>query len=286
MSEHQQHQDDVDLGWFFRNMPNMFGHKSKKKMPVAKPTAIAKSITLELKDLILGKKVEIDIDCDAACLQCLGVGKVFVATEPCSSCGGTGMFTRNEPGIQMRMTCAQCQGSGKGQNPCEPCSGNGTRKVKQPLKINIPPGFPLGSQLRQQIDPGLVLLVNVDTVLPPDTEIYEEGRVVRTIRLTYPQLILGTTITTPLLEGGTTNIKIPPRIDLGQLIRLKGKGLVKSPMGSIKDRTDLFLLIELMSVDLTTTTPTLNNEFIDKETVLLEQLDALYNSVITQPSST
>jgi molecular chaperone DnaJ len=174
-------------------------------------------------------------------------------TEKCDVCGGSGA----NPGTSPR-TCPQCDGAGRIRNmrksgfatfvqvipcptcrgrgiiidePCRKCRGSGLIKQRRRITVHIPAGIDEGYQLRLRGEgemaqiggtPGdLYVLVHV----APHKIFTREGDDLRYVLIIgFPQAALGADVSVPSLEG-TTSLKIQPGTQVGQVIRIRGKGM-------------------------------------------------------------
>lgn len=46
-----------------------------------------------------------------------------------------------------------------------------------------------------------------------------------TVPIAFDEAVLGTTLSVPLLDGGTVSVKVPPGTPSGRTLRVRGKGL-------------------------------------------------------------
>jgi molecular chaperone DnaJ len=174
-------------------------------------------------------------------------------TEKCDVCGGSGA----SPGTSPR-TCPRCNGAGKVQHmrkssfamyvqvtpcqtcrgkgtlidsPCRNCHGSGLVKQRRKITVNVPVGIDEGYQLRLrgegEMAPNggsagdLYVLVHI---VPNELFMREGDDLLYVLMISYPQAALGAEVSVPTLEGPIT-VKIHPGTQLGEVIRLKGKGM-------------------------------------------------------------
>jgi len=174
-------------------------------------------------------------------------------TEKCDVCGGSGA----SPGTSPR-TCPRCNGAGKVQHmrkssfamyvqvtpcqtcrgkgtlidsPCRNCHGSGLVKQRRKITVNVPVGIDEGYQLRLrgegEMAPNggsagdLYVLVHI---VPNELFMREGDDLLYVLMISYPQAALGAEVSVPTLEGSIT-VKIHSGTQLGEVIRLKGKGM-------------------------------------------------------------
>ena len=192
-------------------------------------------ITLEAAAFGLGKDVEVpgfDV-----CDTCRGSGvKPDTSGKTCAKCGGTGEIRRTRSFGYMHFTeiqpCNACQGKGVFvENLCETCKGSGAVQRLRKMKLKVPPGIEEGYSLRLsgEGEPGiqggpkgdLYVVVHVKP-----HEIFERDGddILCQAHVTFPQVVLGTKIYVPTLEG-KARLNIPAGTQTGTVFRLRGKGI-------------------------------------------------------------
>ncbi|MEK9727020.1 MAG: molecular chaperone DnaJ [Candidatus Margulisiibacteriota bacterium] len=147
------------------------------------------------------------------------------STRSCSQCNGVGyveMVQRTILGsISQRSACPACHGTG----------GIEREKKKKTLDVKIPAGVDTGMKLRMSNEGNagigggprgdLFVVINVkdhDLFKREGNDLYFE------VTVPVTQLILGTTVRVPVLEG-KSDLKIPGGTQSGTKFRLKGKGV-------------------------------------------------------------
>jgi molecular chaperone DnaJ len=174
-------------------------------------------------------------------------------TEKCDVCGGSGA----SPGTSVR-TCPQCNGAGrirstrksgfatfvqvipcptcKGKgtiidSPCKRCRGSGLIRQRRKITVNIPVGIDEGYQLRLRGEGESVandgetgdLYVIVHVV--PHRFFGRDGDDLHyALMISFPQAALGAEVTVPTIDG-TTTLKIPSGTQIGQVFRIRNKGM-------------------------------------------------------------
>ncbi len=111
-------------------------------------------MTIEFKEAIFGKEMDIKIPRTETCDRCQGSGaKHGTKPETCSICKGSGQqevvqntaFGR----IVNRRVCSGCNGQGKIiKEKCSECHGAGKVKKQRDIHFKIPAGVDEGAQLR------------------------------------------------------------------------------------------------------------------------------------------
>ncbi|MFO7564428.1 MAG: J domain-containing protein [Enhygromyxa sp.] len=209
---------------------DVFGTRREKRR---KGRDIRYTLTVDLADAVLGSSHTISFEGRGACDSCEGTG-----TEPggrpaieCPNCNGTGevktggLFSR-------RSKCGRCDGLGMiQQDPCATCRGRGVLKQQRSFEVRIPPGTEGGTEkiLRGQGEPGrfggdpgnLRITVN----LREHDWLRREGlNLIARIPIPITRAALGGKLPVPTIDGWV-DMDVPPGIQSGTKLRLKGKGV-------------------------------------------------------------
>ncbi|GGF83402.1 molecular chaperone DnaJ [Paenibacillus aceti] len=197
------------------------------------------NLTIEFKEAVFGKEMDIRIPRTESCDTCFGSGaKPGTKPETCSVCHGSGQqeVVQNTPFGRMvnRRACSNCGGKGKIiKEKCTTCGGNGQVKKQRKIHIRIPAGVDDGSQMRMAGEGegglrggpagDLYIVIHVkshDFFEREGDDIYCE------VPLTFAQAALGDEIEIPTLSE-KVKLKIPAGTQTGTFFRLKGKGVPK-----------------------------------------------------------
>jgi molecular chaperone DnaJ len=195
------------------------------------------SMTIEFKEAVFGKEMDITIPRTENCDTCHGSGaKPGTKPETCSTCKGSGQqeviqntaFGR----IVNRRMCSACNGQGTTvKDKCGDCHGAGKVKKQRKIHIKIPAGVDDGAQLRVSGEgeagskggpPGDLYIVI--RVKPHEFFEREGDDIYCEIPLTFAQAALGDEIEIPTLTE-KVKLKIPAGTQTGTYFRLKGKGV-------------------------------------------------------------
>ena len=188
---------------------------------------------LDLISALRGVETELSMQKMKVCSGCKGTG-----TDPnssmttCQTCGGSGRLNVAEGPIQFTKPCPQCHGHGQRGKTCSQCGGKGQMLGTEKIKVVIPSGVKEGSKVRVagKGEPGfnggapgdLFLIIR----LKPHPFLRREGdNLYMEVPVTVAEAMAGETITIPTIEG-QTRIKVPPKSQSGQTLKLKGKGAV------------------------------------------------------------
>ncbi|HWE70663.1 MAG TPA: molecular chaperone DnaJ [Acidimicrobiales bacterium] len=238
-------EDVGDLGDIFGGL---FGRGNRRNRNVAgtgpqRGNDVETELNLSFEDAVHGVTTSVHLTTDARCHTCGGSGAA-PGTHPvtCPRCGGTGTLQDNQGLFSLSQICPQCQGSGTiVETPCPTCHGSGVEHRDRAVKVRIPPGVEDGSRIRVKGrgaagrnggpagDLYVVVRVNRHSVFG------RKGKnLTLTVPVTYPELVLGTTITVPTLTDPVT-LRIPPGTPSGRTFRVKGRGVPAGKKTSVGD---------------------------------------------------
>ncbi len=150
----------------------------------------------------------------------------------CTKCGGSGRLNVANGPMQFTSACPQCGGHGQTGTPCGQCGGNGHVMRLEKIKVSIPQGVKEGSKVRVagKGEPGvgggasgdLYLIIHIK---PHPILKREDDNLYLDVPVTVAEAMAGGNITVPTVEG-KVQVKVPPKSQSGQTLRLKGKGAV------------------------------------------------------------
>lgn len=202
-------------------------------------------MTIDLISALKGFETELSMQKIRDCQTCKGSG-----TDPnssmttCSMCGGSGRVNVAEGPIQFTKPCPNCKGHGKKGKPCMQCGGTGQVLGTESIRVVIPQGVKEGSKVRVagKGEPGfnggkpgdLYLIIHLK---PHPLLKREKDNLYMEIPVTVREAMAGGNITIPTVDG-QVKLKIPPKSQSGQTLKLKGKGAVNP---KTKQRGDLMV---------------------------------------------
>ncbi|EOM76575.1 molecular chaperone DnaJ [Rhodococcus rhodnii] len=196
--------------------------------------------TLDFREAALGVTVPLRLTSPSACTNCHGSGaKPGTSPRVCPNCNGAGVVNRNQGAFGFSEPCDQCRGSGSIiDEPCEECRGSGITNRTRTITVRVPEGVSDGQRIRLagQGEAGLrgapsgdlyvTVRVRTDPVFARDGD-----NLTITVPVGYGELVLGTTVSVPTLEG-RVGVKIPAGTADGRVLRVRGRGVPKRGGGS------------------------------------------------------
>jgi molecular chaperone DnaJ len=191
-------------------------------------------VELDLPDALRGVEIELEVPTRTKCSTCHGSGdEPGTKPETCPECKGTGRKQVVQGPLKMMAPCPRCGGEGKLRTPCHTCGGEGALTSTSRIKVRIPPGADDGSELRVRGrgapgrgdgPPGDLI---IQTRVRPHKYFRRDGLDLHLrLPVSLAEAYLGATIEVPTPDG-PVKMKVPPRSQPGQRLRLKGKGVPK-----------------------------------------------------------
>jgi len=179
---------------------------------------------------IKGTVMKLNIPHLEVCGNCHGQGYIE-SPGVCPQCHGKGQITQKSGSMKFNMPCPRCGGSGKNRTICNVCHGEGRVEHTESLEVRIKPGTRDGQRIRL---PGRG---NAGTMGAPAGDLYiivragahpvfkrEGDDIYLTVPVTFTEAGLGGKIEVPTIDGRTL-LKIPPKTQCGQKLRLREKGV-------------------------------------------------------------
>ena len=251
---------------------DLFGQRVRPRGPL-KGEDTTYAVEVDLEDAIYGKTMQVDLRREVTCATCGGSGaQPGTSRRTCPTCGGSGRISQGRGFMQIAQPCPTCRGEGTiNPNPCRTCAGRGVVPKSERINVKIPPGVDNGSKIRvagmggpgeQGGPPGDVYII---TKVRPHPYFERKGdNLYSEAKVTVKEAALGDKIEIPTVDG-MVSMTVPPGVQTGQQLKLKGKGVPHLGGGGVGDHY----------VTLKVVTPT---GLGDREKELLRELDRLHPS--------
>ena len=138
---------------------------------------------------------------------------------------------------QITQDCKSCKGEGRIiQNPCKICRGEGRSQQSKKVKFSVPPGIDSGTRLRmtghgespksQNGKPGN-LYIEIE-VLNHEWFERDGADLLMALPVSYVDLLLGTSIEIPHIDGELLKVKIPAGSRPGETVSISKRGMPSS----------------------------------------------------------
>ncbi len=153
----------------------------------------------------------------------------------CPTCQGQGQVTTVQNTIlgQMRSSsvCPHCEGSGKrvGNRPAG-AGPDGMMKKEETIRIKVPPGVEEGNYMTLNGQGNENIMGNPGDLIVVFEEkehsyfVRDGEHVLVELHISYPTAVFGGKVEIPTVDGNKAGLKIPPGIQSGQVLRMRGKG--------------------------------------------------------------
>ena len=248
------------------------GRRGRSRNSPQQGESLRYDLEITLKEVLEGKKVNLDIPHSVVCEHCKGTGGKDGKVTTCRKCGGSGQIQTVRQSMFGQMVsieeCPECRGRGRtSDEKCPHCRGAGRVNKDAHISLNIPKGMEEGMRLRvagegnagynggPAGDLFVVIHVKEDKTFDRDGPNLWTG-----ITTTYPKLVLGGEEVVTTLDGDKVQLKIPAGTDVGTVLRIPGKGL---PRTNSSSRGDMMVRVAVK----------VPKKVTDEERELLQKLD-------------
>ena len=195
------------------------------------------TLKLTLEEIATGATKTVKIQKPQTCDTCSGTGaKSSADFKTCSVCNGAGevkQVSRSVFGQFVNISaCNNCRGTGKIiSNPCKECRGEGRTNGESTIKINVPAGVSDNSYMTMRGQGGAGKnggqagdVIVIFQELDHEYFVREGDDLVYDLFLSYPEIVLGTKVEVPTING-RANLKIDAGTQPGKFLKMRGKGI-------------------------------------------------------------
>ena len=193
-------------------------------------------LKLTLEEIAKGVEKTLKIKKQVTCKECNGSGSKSGATEVCQACHGSGevrQVSKTMFGQFVNIAaCPTCGGEGRIiKERCPSCYGEGIKLGEVTVKVTVPSGVENGNYLtmRGQGNAGprggtAGDLIVVLEEIPHELFSRNGNDVIYTLAVSFPDLVLGTKVDVPTLDGAV-KLTIPPSTQPETMLRIPGHGI-------------------------------------------------------------
>lgn len=197
-------------------------------------------VTLQVtfEQAAFGTTKEITVPRAESCTVCSGTGAAAGSrSKACPTCGGAGQVRvgRATPFGQFVSVqpCTNCGGRGQVvEKPCPECQGQGRVRRRRTLSVHVPAGIEDGQRLRLSGEGeagdrgGPAGDLYVDVAVAPHPQFHRDGQDIQSeVVVGLAQAALGAELEVETLDG-KASVRVPPGTQPGDVLRLRGRGLV------------------------------------------------------------
>lgn len=238
----------------FGGFDAIFGGGQRSRRGRRRGQDIQITLRITLDEVATGTRRTVKLKTFDRCAACEGTGvRGGGRATQCRACGGSGEVRRAADSLFGRIvsvtSCPYCGGEGTViPNPCGECRGEGRVKTERTVEIDIPAGVSSQNYLTLRGEgaagprngPRGDLIVAVEVEEDPRFERHGDD-LVYDLAISFSQAALGAEVTVPS-PWGPTAVRIPPGIQSGTVLTLKGRGL---PSLSHGRRGDLHVRVQV-----------------------------------------
>jgi molecular chaperone DnaJ len=230
--------DFGDLGDIFSSFFGGGGTSQARRNGPTRGEDLEAQITISFEEAVFGCKKEVTYNRVEKCEDCKGSGAAAGTTpETCPQCNGQGQVRVTQQTfmgvMQTTKACPNCRGTGKFiKTPCQNCRGTGMVRLRKKLEVTIPAGIDDGQQIRlagqgsEGRNGGPAGNLYITVRVRPHAFFERDGlNVYCNVPISFTEAALGAEIDVPVLEGGTTEYKIPAGTQTDTMFTLRGKGI-------------------------------------------------------------
>ncbi len=217
---------------------DIFGGRTSRSRGPRRGADLKLRLKISLEEAARGAERSVKIRVLDSCSRCGGSGaEPGTAPERCGTCNGAGEVRQVQRSMLGQFVsvrpCPDCGGVGERiLDPCSECSGGGRVRTDRTVKLEIPAGVSSDDYLklsgRGNAGPGggprgdVLVLVEVEE----DRRFQRVGDdLVYNLAVTMSQAALGADIDVPTIIDGQVKLKVPPGVQSGQALRMRGRGM-------------------------------------------------------------
>ncbi len=218
---------------------SLFGNGGGASRP-SRGRDVLVAVEVDLAGAGFGTESTVEFRTRATCDVCSGTGSESdEGAITCTECDGSGSVRRARRSLFGTMMtvgpCPTCHGEGiLITDPCKTCSGAGSVERETSVTVEIPAGVSTGTRLRLsgrgesggRSGPPGDLYVEV-RVLPDARFDRHDDDLVHRYTIGIAEATLGTRLAVPLLEGGESDLVVPPGTQPETVFSLPGLGMTR-----------------------------------------------------------
>lgn len=228
--------EDVDLGDIFGEFfGGGFGGGGTRRTKRGRDVSI--DLEIPFTESIFGTERTVLITKTSACDACKGTGaEKDSGMQTCGTCNGQGRIHETRQSflgtVSTTRECGVCFGTGQiPKKKCSKCDGMGVSRGQAEIKIKIPAGIKNGEMIRmsgagEAISHGVPGDLYAKIHVKPHPQFKREGNnLTMDLNIKLTDALLGAQYDVQAVDGSTIQLKIPSGVQVGEILRIKGKGV-------------------------------------------------------------
>jgi len=221
----------------FGGFEDLFGGGGRRRGGVQRGKDLQVRLPITLAEVATGVRKTLKVKALDPCSTCTGSGSADESgAVTCEACQGAGQVRRVQRSVFGQFVsasvCPTCGGEGKTiKNPCKKCHGDGRERGDRTVEVEIPAGVSSDNYLtlRGQGNAGprggprgdVIVIIEVEE----DARFLREGSdLVYDLPVSFSSAALGKEVEIPTVHG-EEKVRIPPGVQSGDVLTLRGKGL-------------------------------------------------------------
>ncbi len=186
---------------------------------------------------IRGGNARIEVHRQEICPTCHGQASSGAPMQ-CPECNGSGQVTQMGGRMKFNIPCPRCGGSGRISNECPTCHGDGTITRTESIEFRIKAGTRDGQRIRLQGKgnagtnggaPGDLYVIVRTGTHPVFSRVGDDIHL--NVPITLAEATLGAKVDVPTIDGGRSQLRIPPGTQSGQKLRMRERGVENAGAG-------------------------------------------------------
>jgi molecular chaperone DnaJ len=227
-------QDFSGFSDIFENIFGEFMGRGQRQNQTSRGADLRHDVEITLEDAYDGMTTRLNLTVSVSCEPCDGSGaKPGTGVKTCGTCGGQGRVRAQQGFFMVERICPSCHGAGGViSDPCEACRGEGRVDKDRELELRIPPGVDEGTRIRLSGEGEAGMRGGPPGDLYVFVHVKHHGLFQRDgttlfahFPISFTTAALGGTIEVPGLDRQRHEMRIPPGIQSGKQIRLRGAGM-------------------------------------------------------------
>jgi len=223
---------EFDLGDIFGDM---FGGGARGGTKRGRDISI--DIEVPLKDAVYGTERKVLLTKTSECAICAGSGaKAGTTMETCTTCNGNGKIHDTRQSFLGTFSsvrvCNVCNGTGQvPKERCSTCKGLGVHKKQEEINVKVPAGINHGEMIRltgagEAVPGGVPGDLYIKIHVTSNKDFHREGsNLIMDLDIKLTDALLGKEYSVVTLDGKALTVKVPKNISVGEILRIKGKGI-------------------------------------------------------------